>query len=58
MEIGHPHDPGPNGRQPLLSPPQKDQLFEGILMAYINRIPWTLADVSVYIARQFFIQLS
>jgi hypothetical protein len=27
-------------------------------MAYINRISWTLADVSVYIASQFFIQLS
>jgi hypothetical protein len=30
--------------------PKKDQLFEAISMAYINRIPWMLDDVGVYIA--------
>jgi hypothetical protein len=56
--IAHPHRPGPNGRPPLLSPQQKDQLFEAISIAHINRIPWTLADVNASIASQFFIQLS
>jgi hypothetical protein len=56
--IAHPHGPGPNGRPPLLSPQQKDQFFEAISMTYINRIPWTLADVSAYIVSRFFIQLN
>jgi hypothetical protein len=53
--IAHPHGSDPNGRPPLLSPQPKNQLFEAISMAYIKRIPWTLADFSVYIASRFFI---
>jgi hypothetical protein len=37
--LAHPHGPGQNGRPPLLSPQHKDQLFEAILMVYINQIP-------------------
>jgi hypothetical protein len=42
-----------NGPPPILTPAQQDQLFQAIAEAYTSGIPYTLADITSYVQRNF-----
>jgi hypothetical protein len=46
-----------NGRPPILTPLQMDELFESVADAYRNSKPWTIAQLRLYIERVFQISL-
>jgi transposase len=42
-----------NGRPPILTHAQQDQLFQAIAEAYTSGTPSTLADITSYVQRNF-----